>query len=278
MVLERLQRFSNATAYSMRAASRYFHEVLFWDVSRVHDAQMERIHMLLNRRGITPLTLSEMRVYSQNGEDGVLWEIFSRIMGSPYQGKFVEIGANGRQSTALLLARLAGWSGAFFDKGVPQVRSLRRSFTGREDIEIVDCLVTAENFTNVVGSDLSEVDLLCIDVDGADIQLVERISQPPKVLVVEINSTPGLRSYRQNHGRTWDRTAEFGASIDVMDLACSNVGLTRVFVESTGTNAFYVRNEYLELFRNDQYGYTVVANYYGLSLQHPRMLFRKRLS
>jgi hypothetical protein len=51
----------------------------------------------------------EMRVFSQNGEDGVLLEILRRI-GSESQ-RFLEIGARAAEANCVILAVLLGWEG-----------------------------------------------------------------------------------------------------------------------------------------------------------------------
>ncbi len=62
------------------------------------------------------MTLSrfELRVLSQNGEDGVLAEIFRRV-GAPAR-YFVEFGIeSGRQGNCVYLADLAEWTGLFIE-------------------------------------------------------------------------------------------------------------------------------------------------------------------
>ena len=60
------------------------------------------------------LTAHELRVFSQNGEDGVLAEIFGRIGVSG--GGFVEFGASdGAENNAAFLAQVLGWPGVFLE-------------------------------------------------------------------------------------------------------------------------------------------------------------------
>ncbi|MCA1690680.1 MAG: hypothetical protein LC733_00205 [Actinobacteria bacterium] len=60
------------------------------------------------------LTAAEFKVFSQNGEDGVLAEIFRRI--GTTNRYFVEFGiGNGSEGNSVFLADVLGWSGLFFD-------------------------------------------------------------------------------------------------------------------------------------------------------------------
>ena len=56
----------------------------------------------------------ELKVFSQNGEDGVLIEIFNRI--GTTNRYFVEFGIqDGTEGNAVLLAEVFGWSGLFIE-------------------------------------------------------------------------------------------------------------------------------------------------------------------
>src|SRR3974390_384214 len=60
------------------------------------------------------LSASELRVFSQNGEDGVLGEIFARI-GADHRF-FVEFGVeDGVECNTRFLAEVLGWSGVYIE-------------------------------------------------------------------------------------------------------------------------------------------------------------------
>ncbi len=77
--------------------------------------------------GLHDLALFELRVFSQNGEDGVIAEI-SRRAGAP--GRFfVEIGAGDRiECNCAALAELAGWQGLFIEASDVETASLQRKY------------------------------------------------------------------------------------------------------------------------------------------------------
>ena len=75
----------------------------------------------------TRLTPFELRVFSQNGEDGVIAEILRRI-GAPSR-YFVEFGVeSGREGNCVYLADIAGWRGLFMEAGEEMFRQLERKY------------------------------------------------------------------------------------------------------------------------------------------------------
>src|SRR4051812_29946477 len=69
------------------------------------------------------LTASEMRVYSQNGEDGVIAEVLRRI--GPGSREFVEFGVErGVEGNCVALADLCGWGGLFLEAVEENARGL----------------------------------------------------------------------------------------------------------------------------------------------------------
>lgn len=267
----------NLLRYVSTVAFRWVLAQAYWQVSHVADHQQERVHWLMSRPAPLPLNLAELRVTSQNGEDGVTWEIARRVLGSPLEGTFLEVGANAVQSNCLQLAQRAGWSGTFIDMGERQTDGLRRAFQGRSSVSVKRVRLDSVSLRSLLTSS-PRVDLISIDVDGSDLTLVEALPYAPGILIVEVNSSYGLKRYTRAHHPAWDRSRNFGASVDLMDLAAGKLGMTRVYVESTGTNAFYIRNDLMTEFlaHGGAIDYSVIANYYGLGLEHPRPLGRFR--
>jgi len=101
--------------------------------------------LLLGPRYSDPKKLNryEGQVFSQNGEDGIIAEIFSRI-GSTTK-TFVEFGVgNGTENNSAYLL-LKGWSGYWFEGVGQNVESIRRNFA--ELISAKHLFVSQEFFT-----------------------------------------------------------------------------------------------------------------------------------
>jgi hypothetical protein len=190
-----------------------------------------------------PLTRWESRVFAQNGEDGVLGELLRRI--GPGQAWFCEFGVgDGREFTCLALAELHGWSGLVLeaDTGL-HVRLAQRAAAWR-GVRTRQALVTPSNVADLLAEVPRDLDVLCIDVDGADYWMWEALGAwEPRIVVVEYNA--GLDPAQplvqpRDHGG-WDGTDYFGASIAAFEQLGAARGYRLVHTDLTGTNAFFVR-------------------------------------
>ena len=178
----------------------------------------------------------EYRVYSQNGEDGVLARIFDVLVHT--NRFFVEFGTgpDGTERNTRLLEE-KGWTGLLMDRRpagrAPRIRAEH---------------VTAENvnqvFTNY--SVPEEFDLLSIDVDGNDYWIWNALSPAyrPRVVVIEYNAAvPPTESKAITYDPDfeWQKTDYFGASLLALFRLGKRKGYKLIYCESTGVNAFFVR-------------------------------------
>ncbi len=135
-------------------------------------------------------------VYSQNGEDGILQEIFRRL--GRRSGWFCEFGAwDGRYGSNSYNLLRNGWSGVMIE-GHPlryrRLEALGRRFAGR--LHTLQAMVSHEpsdrdSLDNVLKRTPipTDFDLLSIDVDGYDFQIwAATKAYRPSVVVIEINS------------------------------------------------------------------------------------------
>jgi hypothetical protein len=219
----------------------------------------------------------ERRTFSQNGEDGIIEEIFKRI--ETTDKFFVEFGIqDGTECCTRDLLVNHGWSGVWLEgspKGVERARQLFDGFP----VKVHQRFLTAENVVGCFEEARipQEFDFLSIDVDGNDHWLWKAIGArySPRVVVVEYSSTFGPR-------RPWvmpydpefrnDETAFFGASLEAFALLGKDLGYHLVGCDSTGINAFFVRNDvaasgFIGLDRSAKFHY--VAPHYDSWFGHP---------
>ena len=188
------------------------------------------------------------KAHSQNEEDGMLAEIFRRI--GTQQKRFIEFGVgNGTECNTLALL-LQGWRGAWMDGSAQSVAAARGLHHGMADkLEIVECVVTAENVDRKLSSlGLSdELDLLSIDTDFNDYWLWNAIvSARPRVVVIEYNATyppPISITVAYEPTRTWDTSSYFGASLSALAKLGREKGYSLVGCCLSGINAFFVRDD-----------------------------------
>ncbi len=197
----------------------------------------------------------EAGCYSQNGEDGVLLHILSTA--GVDQRSIVEIGCGAAvecNSSALLCG--FGWSGVLFDREPQQVKSARSFFEERgvsNRVEVLEVEVQPDTIDALL-AERSEPDVLSIDVDGYDFWIWKHLTAfRPRVVVIEVNASFGPSTsctipwsagsshhdaYR-HHVRGWHH----GASLVAMEALGRSKGYRLVAVESTGTNAFFLRED-----------------------------------
>lgn len=195
----------------------------------------------------------EKRVYSQNGEDGVLEHIFDKI--GTTNKIAVEIGVsvtakdeNGNyisteiQNNSAVLS-YQNWKLFWFDMiepyGTPPNCTFVNKFLTKDNI--VECF--EEN--NIP----KEFDLLSIDIDSNDYYLRDALKgYSPRVVVSEYNgcfdsTIEYIMPYDEDY--IWpgesDRTS--GVSLKSLAKQADELGYDLVYCESQGVNAFFVRKD-----------------------------------
>ena len=196
------------------------------------------------------LNKHEYQVFSQNGEDGIISEIFSRI--GTTNKYFIEFGVqNGLEcnSTNLLYK---GWNGLWIEAGAVefnQINTRFRDMTGSGRLIVKNEFITAENIESIFESANApiEPDILSIDIDYNDYHVWKAISKyKPRAVVIEYNSvfrpdTHFVAHY--NPKRVWDKTSYFGASLLALEQLGREKGYHLVGCVFTGSNAFFVRED-----------------------------------
>ena len=229
------------------------------------------------------LAASELRVFSQNGEDGVLAEILARIgVGERF---FVEFGVeSGREGNCVYLADVAGWQGLFMDCDDDFFADLERKYRAKDRVRTVQAMITPENVEELFAANgvPTELDVLSIDVDGADYWIWEAIdAYRPRVVVIEYNSAldPSRRLVQPaDLEGGWDGTSYYGASLGALRSLGERKGYRFVHTELSGVNAFFVREDLAEgrFLAADEAPITGAPNYFQRGQGHPPDIGRRR--
>lgn len=190
----------------------------------------------------------EKLVYSQNGEDGIVAEIFRRI--GTTDRVFVEFGAqDGIQCCTRNLLENAAWSGTWIECSAKHVGNAKKIFK-EFPVNVIEQFLTAENIVSVFKDARvpHEFDLMAIDVDGNEFWLWQALIEQyrPRVLIVEYNATFGPTAawkipYDPQH--RYAGTAYTGASLKALAELGSHYGYALVGCNSTGVNAFFIRED-----------------------------------
>lgn len=205
----------------------------------------------------------EDKAYSQNGEDGMLLYIFSKI--GVTNRCFVEFGiGDGKECNTANLALNFGWRGLLMD-GSEEYVALAKQYYKNElyykrqlgdrssDVKIAHCFVTVDNINPVLRSNgmEGEIDLLSIDIDGNEYWIWKAITAiNPRVVVIEYNASMGDKeSITVKYDPEFDKhnfipfNFYYGASLAALTKLAHSKGYILVGCDSTGLNAFFIRGD-----------------------------------
>jgi hypothetical protein len=201
-----------------------------------------------------PLEGAEFRLYSQNGEDGILLRIFSLI--ATTDRRFVEIGSgDAEECNTRNLWEAWGWSGLLVE-GDAALAAAAAAGTP-ERVTVRHCFVDAENIDRVIesGGVSGQIDLLSIDIDGNDYWVWRAIDcVSPRVVIIEYNAAFGptvSATVPYEPGRVADFSSSLservysGASLVALVKLGAEKGYALVGCDSAGVNAFFVRRDCL---------------------------------
>jgi hypothetical protein len=219
----------------------------FVQINRFLDDELKHNPKYKDRR---KLNHYEWQAFSQNGEDGVLAEIFRRI--GTRSKFFVESGVGDglENNTAWLLAQ--GWRGCWLEGDTQATRKIRSHFhrpLGDGNLKLLESYVTAENFEDLLTplAVPAEFDFLSLDIDRNTYHVLKSLRTfRPRVIAVEYNATfrPDIEWVADYHPtRLWNNSAYFGASLKAYEQLAKSLGYVLIGCDFSGTNAFLIRND-----------------------------------
>ena len=194
------------------------------------------------------LTGYEFRVFSQNGEDGVLAELFRRLRVT--DGSFVEFGIQGgREGNCVFLADVLGWPGLFMEMDPNAYSALERKYRANPRVTTRQAQVTPDNVESLLAECgvPEEPTVMSIDVDGPDYWIWGAVSRfRPWVVVIEYNAAldPSQNLVQPADAPPgWTGTDRFGASLGALTSLAESMGYRLAHTELAGVNAFFVRSD-----------------------------------
>ena len=192
-----------------------------------------------------PLTRWEARVFSQNGEDGVLAELLRRTGTGPRF--FCEFGvSDGAEFCCRALAELHGWSGLVMEADPELHARLALRAQAWPGVATAQAWVKPNNVAELMAAVPKDLDVLVIDVDGADYWIWMALADwRPRIVVVEYNAALPLGEalVQPPEHKGWDGTDYFGASATAFEDLGFSRGYRLVHTDLTGTNLFLVRED-----------------------------------
>lgn len=184
----------------------------------------------------------EKKIYSQNGEDGVIEHIFEKIgFTNKVAVEFgVSAGGGGGQANTRLLAE-QGWKVFWFDCDPASVVP--------DNVVFTQARLTSKNICSIFESAgvPKDFDLLSIDVDGNDYHLREALSSyNPRVCVLEYNGcVDGATEYimKEDDNYVWkNKERTFGASLKSLTQQAERLNYDLVYCDNRGVNSFFIKS------------------------------------
>jgi hypothetical protein len=201
----------------------------------------------------------ELSIASQNGEDGILFFLFS-LIGSTNR-YFVEFGIeDGRECNTANLSIHFGWRGLLIEGSAEYSARARAYYDAqlredRERVQIANALIQPDNINRLFTEKKvpPEIDLLSIDIDGNDYWVWHALdATSPRVVVIEYNASFGPeRSLTVEYDPAFDRWKKHdsgyyhGASLSALNKLANAKGYALVGCDRRGVNAFFVQEDAL---------------------------------
>ncbi len=199
----------------------------------------------------------ERRFHSQNGEDGILDFLISKLRNPT--GSLLEIGAaEGTENNSTHHIK-KGYS-AVLVEGDPRKAQALRQFLGtlnpNAPVNILNGFVNARNIAGLAEQHFPAApDFLSLDVDGIDAYVLDALLETgyePSILCLEYNCFLSPRSVTVVYDEAFSRYRYhpnfglyYGASIEGLTKIAERYGYRFLCVVRSGTNAFFVRPDRL---------------------------------
>jgi hypothetical protein len=198
------------------------------------------------------LQTAEFRVFSQNGEDGIIQHLVQAV--NPPSRSFIEFGVQSYyESNTRFLLMNNNWRGLVLEsdqKYVDQINNVAE-WKWRCDLSARCAMLNRENINDIFREEgfNGELGLLSIDVDGMDWHLWDAITVVnPAIVVIEYNRNfPIDRAIVVPYQPSFDRHAinpmYYGASLPALKLLGKRKGYRYVGAVRHRANAFFVRDD-----------------------------------
>jgi hypothetical protein len=200
-----------------------------------------------------PLVLYGRKGFSQTDEDGITIEIVRRLKID--KGSFAEFGVgDGSENNTICLLGM-NWRG-FWVGGEDLIfdeKKSNRLYYEKEWIDLGNILQLYKNGLKQIEAE--NVDVVSVDLDGNDLHFANELLKKgckPKLFIIEYNAKfppPMQFSVVYNEKHSWDFSDYYGASLFSLNEVFESFGYNLICCNAaTGSNAFFVKNEYLDLF------------------------------
>ena len=196
---------------------------------------------------------SELKIYSQNGEDGIIDFLLHKL--GILRPNFIEIGVGEyvESNTRLLYDRF-GQKGLIIDCiGNLENKVLSNVSAWKGDLKVLEKSVTSENIEKIINNNCNfDVDLFSIDIDGIDYWVINKVKPNiSKIFIAEYNavfgdkfdiSVPNIENF--NRKKYHHSTLCYGMSLKALIRVMKKKGFYFIGTNNFKNNAFFVNNTF----------------------------------
>jgi hypothetical protein len=223
-------------------------------------AAQPMVRQLRALKGAVPFAGTEFQVFSQFGDDGIIQYVIGRLGLPVAEQRFVEFGVeNYREANTRFLLLNDNWSGLVMDGRENYISSIRSEpIYWRHDLTALARFVTRDNISSILETTgfSGRIGLLSIDVDGNDYWIWEALTAvDPAIVIVEYNGIFGSREavtipYQPEFARQDAHYSYlyWGTSLKALCHLAARKGHVWIGCNRAGNSAYFVRNEYANIF------------------------------
>jgi hypothetical protein len=189
------------------------------------------------------LQLFESKIFSQNGEDGIIMKLLDLLYETNENKYYVEFGVeNGKECNTRILREKYQWLGLQMDgSNENSTINLRKEFIMKENV------VELFQKYNVPYN----INILSVDIDFNDFYCLKEILKMYKcdIIICEYNGShlpneDKIVIYDKNGG--WDYTNYFGASLLSLYKLGEKYNYLLVYCDNNGVNSFFIHNDIIK--------------------------------
>tara|TARA_B100000989_G_C19511182_1_gene459155 strand:- start:871 stop:1821 length:951 start_codon:yes stop_codon:yes gene_type:complete len=165
-----------------------FFDKIFFNIGLIYFEKTKRKY-----RDVKSLFDVEYKVFSQNGEDGILDYIITCL--NIKNPNFFEIGVGDyRESNTRFIYQKYHSKGVIIDC-LPNLKQKIKHHVNlwKGHLKVIEDMVTSENIENILKENLNfELDIFSIDIDGIDYWIIDKLPKNiSKIFIAEYNSNFG---------------------------------------------------------------------------------------
>jgi hypothetical protein len=259
LILLKLKKFFNLifdyTFWSRIANIENIYRIYLAQKKNKSTFHFESFQSLVNTRVMAQknyLKLKENQIFSNDGSDGIINYLLSKIKIKYFSA--LEIGSGGSGSSLIFLSHFYGWTCNMVDadcKQITEIKSVISSYSFNGKINIIKRFITLENINNLE-KEVGPIDFLSIDVDGNDYYLWDKMNiLRPSLVQIEYNSLLEkdniLTKYDKDYNKyKYHPKIQFvGSSLKKLNSLAQKKNYGLIYCNSSGNNAYFVDKDVL---------------------------------